>query len=199
MPWNITASLQGSIAGSSSVPHAFDGYDLSSRRYNHALGRSVSRFSSASPLARRGLPQNLLGHDSLSSLSLRDFGEFPDNDLGDLLREDGTGGFLEPNDDVFESQITLASLDNNDRNFLGFLQTRVQGSKTEERSRGIQGIAFYELLPHTSTSRSVATQALLHVLTLATKGVIRVSQGKRCRGAPYVIEDLEEIRLQIKD
>lgn len=196
MPWNITASLQGSVAGSSSVPRPFDAYDLSSRRHNRGLGRPGSRFSSASPLARRGLPQNLFGHDSLSSLSLRDFGEFQDDDLGDFLHGAGSDGIAEPNDNAFESQITLASLDNNDRNFLDFLQTRVQSSKDD---KGSQKIAFSELLPPASTSRAVATQALLHVLTLATKDVIQVSQGKRCQGPPYVIDDLDEIRLSIRD
>jgi hypothetical protein len=198
MPWNITTSLQGSVAGSSSVPRPFHSYDPSSRRYQRGLGKPVSRFSSASPLARRGLPQNLFGHDSLSSLSLRDFGDFHDDDLGDFI-EAGSDGFAEPNDNALESQVTLASLDNNDRNFLDFLQTRVQGSKTEQGSPGIQKIAFSELLPLVSTSRAVATQALLHVLALATNDLIQVSQGKRCQGAPYVIEDLDEIRLQARD
>lgn len=199
MPWNITASLQGSVVGSSSVPRPFDAYDLSSRPYNRGLGRPGSRFSSASPLARRGLPQNLFGHDSLSSLSLRDFGEFHDDDLGDILHGAGSDGFAEANDNAFESQITLASLDNNDRNFLDFLQTRVQNSRTDKRSPGVQKIAFSELLPQASTSRAVATQALLQVLTLATKDVIQISQGKRCQGAPYVIDDLDEIRLGVSD
>ncbi|GAM37642.1 Arg5,6 homolog [Talaromyces pinophilus] len=199
MPWNFTVSLQGSVAGSSSVPRPFDAYDLSSRRYNRGLGRPGSRFSSASPLARRGLPQNLFGHDSLSSLSLRDFGEFQDDDLGDFLHGAGSDGIAEANDNGFESQVTLASLENNDRNFLDFLQTRVQSSKADKGSPGIQKIAFSELLPQASTSRAVATQALLHVLTLATKDVIRVSQGKCCQGAPYVIDDLAEIRLSVKD
>lgn len=198
MPWNITASLQGSVAGSSSVPRPFDSFDLSSRRYNRGLGRPGSRFSSASPLARRGLPQNLFGHDSLSSLSLRDFGDFHDDDLGGFLYGTGSDGFAEPNDNAFESQITLASLDNNDRNFLDFLQTRVQNSKAGKGSPGIQKIAFSELLPPASTSRAVATQALLHVLTLATKDVIHVSQGKLSKGVPYIIEDLDEIRLSIR-
>lgn len=199
MPWNVTASLQGSVAGSSSVSRPFEGFDLSSRRYSRGLGRPGSRFSSASPLARRGLPQDLFGHDSLSSLSLRDFGDFHDDDIGHLLHGAGSDGFAEPNDNAFESQITLASLDNNDRNFLTFLKIRVQNSKVGKGSPGIQKIAFSELLPATSTSRAVATQALLHVLTLATKDVVQVSQGKRCKGAPYFIEDLDEIRLSIRD
>ncbi|EED15426.1 Rad21/Rec8 N terminal domain protein [Talaromyces stipitatus ATCC 10500] len=200
MPWNITASLQGSVAGSSSVPRPFNGYDSSSRRYR-GFGRPGSRFSSASPLARRGLPRDLFGRDSLSSLSLRDFGEFhDDDDLGDFPHATGSDGFAESsNNNAFESQVTLASLDNNDRNFLDYLQTRVQGTKVGRDSPGIQKISFSELLPPTSTSRAVATQALLHVLTLATKNVIQVSQGKRCRGAPYAIDDLHEIRLSIRD
>jgi meiotic recombination protein REC8 len=163
------------------------------------LGRPGSRFSSASPLARRGLPQDRFGHDILSSLSLRDFGEFNDDDLDDFIHGVDSDGYAEPNDNAFESQITLASLDNNDRNFLDFLQTHMQSSKAGQELSGVQQIAFSELLPPAFTSRAVATQALLHVLTLATKDVIQVSQGRRCRGAPYVIEDLDEIRMKIRD
>lgn len=185
MPWNITASLQGSIAGSSNYG---------------GLGKRGSRFPSASPLAGRGLPRDLFGHGSLSSLSLKDFGEFNNDDLG---------GFIDEGDNdehagrsKFESQATVSSLDDTDKNFLDFLKTGAQstelsqGSMTSPRS---SKIAFSKLLPPESTSRTVATQALMHVLILATKDVLRVSQVKRCHGPPNVIDDLDDIRLKISE
>lgn len=183
MPWNITASLQGSVAGSSSV----------SRTYYGGLNRRGSRFPSASPLAGRGLPLDLFGHDSLSSLSLKDFGEFHDDYAGDFIDE---GNFAEhAQRSQFESQATVSSLDDTDRNFLDFIKTGTQNARLGKNGN----IAFSTLLPPESTSRVVATQALLHVLTLATKDAIQVSQNKRCAGPPYAIDDLDEIRLEIRD
>lgn len=194
MPWNTTASLKGSLVGSSSVTRPFDGLEGSSQRFQRGFGRAGSRFSSASPLARRGLPRDLFSHESLSNLSLGDFGEFHDNDLEDLHREGRLGDSVEHlQEEAVDSQLSIASLDNNDKNFLDFLQKRVPRS-----AAGDEAVTFSELLPPSSTSRPVATQALLHVLTLATKNVIQVSQGRRCGGAPYIIEDLDEIRLIIK-
>ncbi|OKL62519.1 hypothetical protein UA08_02925 [Talaromyces atroroseus] len=189
MPWNITASLQGSVAGSSSV----------SRYYYGGLGRRGSRFPSASPLAGRGLPQDLFGHDSLSSLSLRDFGGFHDDGSGGFMDEDQSAQHAELS--KFESQLTVSSLDDTDRNFVDFLKVRVQHARLAqdgEESSQSQKMAFSKLLPPKLTSRAVATQALMHVLTLASKSIIQVSQSKRCQGPAYVIDDLDEIRLVIR-
>lgn len=192
MPWNTTASLKGSLVGSSSVTRPFDGLEGSSQRFHRGFGRARSRFSSASPLAKRGLSRDLFSHESLSNLSLGDFGEFHDNDLEDLQRR--LGDSVEHlQEDAVDSQLSIASLDNNDKNFLDFLQKRLPRS-----AAGDEAVTFSELLPPSSTSRPVATQALLHVLTLATKNVIQVSQGRPCGRGPYIIEDLDEIRLIVK-
>lgn len=190
MPWNITASLQGSVAGSSTV----------SRHYYGGLGRPGSRFPSASPLAGRSLRRDIFGHDSLSSLSLKDFGDFHDDELDGFVGEGTSEAPAERS--KFESQLTVSSLDDTDRNFLDFLHARAQSVKASGEGVGSPGsrkIAFSQLLPPDSTSRAVATQALMHVLTLATKDMLQVSQSKRCRGPAYVIDDLDEIRLRIRD
>jgi hypothetical protein len=146
------------------------------------------------------LPQDLFGHDSLSSLSLGDFGEFHDDGPGGFIDEDNAaeqGGISK-----FESQLTVSSLDDTDKNFIDFLRVRVQNAQLSQdgmESPRSQKITFSKLLPPKFTSRTVATQALMHVLTLATKNVIQVSQSKRCQGPAYIIDDLDEIRLQIRD
>lgn len=201
MPWNITASLQGSVAGSSSVPRPFDSFDRSSRRHFGRSNRLPSRFANLSPLAGRGLRQDLPGYDRLSSLSLDDFGDLNDNDMGVYMGEDIP---LEHADlfhdaverEAAETQETVSSLGHADRNFFDFLESRVQ-AQANTGTIPLQKMSFSGLFPAESTSRSVATQALMHVLTLATKNVIRVSQRRATRELPYSIEDLGEIYLAV--
>jgi hypothetical protein len=209
MPWNITASLQGSVAGSSSITRPFDSFDRSSRRHFGRSNRLPGRFANLSPLAGRGLRQDLSGYDRLSSLSLDDFGDINDNDMGAYLGEDIP---LEDADlfrdaeglDAAETQETVSSLGHADRNFFDFLESRVQAVKNDgdqaQANAGtmpLQKMGFSSIFPAESTSRSVATQALMHVLTLATKNVIRVSQRRATRGLPCSMEDLGDIYLVV--
>lgn len=192
MPWNITASLQGSVAGSSSIPRPFDSFDRSSRRHFGRSNRLAGRFANLSPLAGRGLRQVLSGHDRLSSLSLDGFDDLNDNEMGAYMGEDvalAHGDYEEPG--AAETQETVSSLGHDDRNFFDFLESRAQGQTHAQK------MSFSSIFPAESTSRSVATQALMHVLTLATKNVIRVSQGRPSRGLPCKMEDLGEIYLTV--
>lgn len=204
MPWNVTASLQGSAAGSSSVSRTLENYDLSSRRFHSGMGRRGSRLPSASPLAGRSLPRDLFGNGSLSSLSLEDFGQLHDDRMKDIIDDGGSDTYVGPyspsGDDCSGAKSILSGLHKTDRNFLDFLQTHAEGVKVAQESMGYphsQKIVFSILLPPKITSRAVATQALMHVLLLATKDVIHVSQKKRCQGPPYLIADLDEIRFNV--
>lgn len=206
MPWNITASLQGSVAGSSSIPRPFDSFDRSSRRHFGRSNRLPGRLANLSPLAGRGLRQDLAGYDRLSSLSLDDFGDLNDSDIGAYLGEDipldDADLFRDAEGpDAAETQETVSSLGHADRNFFDFLESQAQAVKPDrDQAAGtmpLQKMSFSSIFPVKSTSRSVATQALMHVLTLATKNVIRVSQRRATQGLPYSIEDLGEIYLAV--
>ncbi|KKA18397.1 Rad21/Rec8 N terminal domain protein, partial [Rasamsonia emersonii CBS 393.64] len=64
MPWNITASIQGSIHGSASS-RPFESMELSSRGQLGGFSRFGGRFINSSPLAGRGLAVDRVGHDRL--------------------------------------------------------------------------------------------------------------------------------------
>ncbi|OAX80781.1 hypothetical protein ACJ72_04876 [Emergomyces africanus] len=105
-----------------------------------------------------------------------------------------------------ESQWLAATLDQESANFLDFVKSKV-GEWREESAMAAAatdgggnyddededdddilpaatvGISFSSLLPPVVNSRIVATQALLHTLTLATKGALHVRQKKGIRYA----------------
>ena len=82
-----------------------------------------------------------------------------------------------------ESQWIRSTLDGESNNFLEFVRTRIQekdaGPGADElASETNQGgsITFEMLLPPTQHTKIVAAQALLHTLSLATKGLVNVRQ-----------------------
>lgn len=196
MPWNITASAQSSRHGSAlgtrragpgqiGRPHSVvsSGADGVT---NAGLDARRGRLTSASPLAGRGAmrgPMDLAGGmdwpsdqdidlDSLNGIGVGDY------DMGDD-GPDGKAG-AKPHSE---------NLDHQSVNFLTFVQERI-GDGTNKAA-----IAFSSLLPPQSNSSVVATEAFLHVLTLATSGGLRVRQKKAigARGA----EDVGDISIAL--
>ncbi|KGO64002.1 Rad21/Rec8-like protein, C-terminal [Penicillium expansum] len=180
MPWNITASIQSS-------------------RQRHRLGsvselssqgrKARSRLTSASPLAGRSY---LGGKDRLSLELLGDFGD--DLDLtryleGELATDRENISSLSPSK---RSALERAksTLDRESLNFIEFMKTKM-GTANDGNAGNVQTpssnvsspvvarlgqTTFASLLPPGRTTRAVATQALMNVLTLATKGVMHVHQ-----------------------
>lgn len=180
MPWNITASIQSS-------------------RQRHRLGsvselssqgrKARSRLTSASPLAGRSY---LGGQDRLSLELLGDFGD--DLDLtryleGELATDRENISSLSPSK---RSALERAqsTLDRESLNFIEFMKTKM-GTANDGNAGNVQTpssnvsspvvarlgqTTFASLLPPGRTTRAVATQALMNVLTLATKGVMHVHQ-----------------------
>ncbi|KAJ5969096.1 hypothetical protein N7501_005344 [Penicillium viridicatum] len=180
MPWNITASIQ-----SSRQRHRFGSVsELSSQ------GRKArSRLPSASPLAGRSY---LGGQDRLSVELLGDFGD--DLDLtryleGELATDRENISSLSPSK---RSALKRAksTLDRESLNFIEFMKTKMgtandgnAGNAQSPNSNMSSPVAarpgqttFASLLPPGSTTRAVATQALMNVLTLSTKGLLHVHQ-----------------------
>ncbi|KAJ5194373.1 hypothetical protein N7491_001711 [Penicillium cf. griseofulvum] len=180
MPWNITASIQSSRqrhrVGSVS--------ELSSQ------GRKArSRLTSASPLAGRSY---LEGQDRLSVELLGEFGD--DLDLtryleGELATDRENVSSLSPSKRS-ALEHAKSTLDRESLNFIEFMKTKIGTANYGEvgnaqspysnvsspvRAR-LGQTTFASLLPPGSTTRAVATQALMNVLTLATKGVLHVHQ-----------------------
>ena len=105
--------------------------------------------------------------------------------------------------DAKERKLLTSNLDQESLNFLEFLNSKTEvlpadvadkNAESQKASKdiphgdatGSSEIAFSTLLPPEKTSRVVATNALMHVLTLATKGLLTVYQ------EPYVDESTEE-------
>lgn len=170
MPWNITASVQSSQRGRLGSMS-----DFSTRGVQNSSGRLGSRtrgrLASASPLAGRGY------RDGLDGLSIPGH---VDEELDDLEREEITKYLESELAADYEGFSALSrrasaaravsSLDQESLNFLDFIKTGMDASPDTNH------VLFSSLLPPNETTRAVATQGLMNVLTLATKGVLTVSQ-----------------------
>ncbi|KAL4753731.1 hypothetical protein BDW72DRAFT_209545 [Aspergillus terricola var. indicus] len=203
MPWNITASVQSSRHGASAA-NIFGGLgsvsDLSSRGLPESvasfgrapsvgpsgIGRPRNRLTSASPLAGRGFPYDLdnlsiPGHydDDLDKLEGFDLGNYlDDNVIGDNNSNADAAGPSHKSQEL-QNSLTESVMDQEGINFLGFLAAKIESLKpAEESAEGASAteITFSTLLPFQETSATVATQGLMHILALATKGFLRVRQ-----------------------
>ncbi|MCJ1393678.1 hypothetical protein MMC18_006554 [Xylographa bjoerkii] len=201
MPWNITASAQGSRQSSMAHGRRFTssvgGFPTSAGNSSSmppppfgttdSFNRRASRLVSASPLLGRG-PHR---HSSI---------ELPVHDNN----EDLPGGRLLPDDQALEdfqlygpaadvdtqtaaqSQWVRETLDRESTNFLEFVKAEMAATsaKVNEDEDELAGdfhipkdfINFHELLPPAQHSKIVAAQAFHHMLALANKGLLNVDQ-----------------------
>lgn len=133
------------------------------------LPRPGSRLTSASPLVGRGPAQPAIVVD--------DFQLDPGTDLqmDDLHREDdfelyGAAAQVDTQT-AAQSQWQNSILTSESANFLSFVESALNEGEQQDES-----IDFETLLPPKDNSNIVAAQAMLHVLTLGTKGVLAVDQ-----------------------
>lgn len=163
MPWNITASIQSSrqrprLGSVGEISNA-------SRR---------GRLTSASPLAGRGYrdphDQDLgLGFDvPINADDEQDELEITRYLEGELAADNGDISMIEGRQSYEEARIRR-ELDQESLNFWDFIKDDFERSLSHSQK-------FTELLPPRETSRSVAMQGFMNLLTLATKGAIRVWQ-----------------------
>lgn len=151
-----------------------------------SLDRRASRFPSASPLVGRGLPR-------YSSLELP-MGNDDDDLLGGRLMSDdqalddfqlyGPGAAVDTQT-AADSQWVRSTLNQEANNFLAFVQAKIkefpaaEDDEEDELSRDARprvSVTFEELLPPEQNTKVVASQALYHVLALATKSLLHVQQ-----------------------
>lgn len=177
MPWNLNSAQSSRIGRLGSLSELSTKFVIGESSLRP--GRQ-GRLTSASPLSGRGY------RERLESLSLQgvDGLEGFDEDL-EISR------YLEAELAADKEDITTLSrrasaiqrvasqLDQESMNFFDFIQDSMGENGQGE-------MAFSGLLPPGKTSRTVATQGLMNVLTLATKGVLSVSQEPyRDTGAEY--------------
>ena len=141
--------------------------------------RASRRLTSASPLLGRGRDAGLRPSDL--SLGL------PSGDDDDMLGADdpaledfelfGPAAAVDTQT-AGQSQWLSGILERESRNFLDFVNVRLEDkAEAEEQEEMVDSITFEELLPPAQNTKVVASQAFLHVLTLATKGLLTVQQG----------------------
>ena len=182
-------SRQGSIPSGIPLQSSVGGFASSAARRSSTvpgpLERRGSRLTSASPLVGRGQ------HERYSSLELpmpEDGDVLPTGRDFSALGADGDFQLYGPAAGVStqtagESQWVRAALDAESNNFLEFVKAQVAetlGDLEEDELAGEpdqgRSISFEGLLPPTQHTKIVAAQALLHVLALATKGLMDVQQ-----------------------
>lgn len=194
-PWNRSASLRGSRQGSIGHGHGFassvGGFATSGGRLSSlppiagvgSMDRRASRITSASPLLGRG-PEHQGDFD---------IPYFDENDLlggpstsvaGDDFQYYGPAAGVDTQT-AAQSQWLRAALDRESNNFLQFIQTEIsnKAAAAQEAEDELSGdiiapdsVVFEELLPPAQNTKIVAAQALLHVLALTTKSLIKVDQ-----------------------
>ncbi|KFY07064.1 hypothetical protein V492_07483 [Pseudogymnoascus sp. VKM F-4246] len=171
MPWNVSASVNSFRQRSSSV--------VPGRHSSVVPSRPGSRHPSASPLLGRG---RLLSDNDL---------EFPAGGEGNTsVLEDEEFEALGPSAAVDtqtaqNSQWVADALETESLNFLEFV--RSSHAEVEEDFYDLEDhdidngpkekwVGFERLFPPRDSSRVVAAQAFLHVLGLATKNLLKVTQ-----------------------
>ncbi|KAK4507285.1 hypothetical protein PRZ48_001020 [Zasmidium cellare] len=147
------------------------------------ISRRGSRLTSASPLVGRGPVIPDLDTDGIQ------FGGGSDIGMGGLTGDEefelfGPAAQVDTQT-VAQTQWQRAALGAESANFLEFLQTaiddadvaRAEAAAGDEEDETLEGSVDFEtiLLPEKNSS-IVAAQAMLHVLTLGTKGLINVTQ-----------------------
>lgn len=162
MPWNITASQRGSsvmrsragsIAGSISAVGGITGRTPK----QHARLRSGSLLAGRAPSIASGGDQAASGSSAGDDIGITLGTDF------DLFGPAGAG-----------EQLQHPTLDVESDNFLGFIHNAMEEKETSEAEP--DQVTFEELLPPESNSFTVAAQGFLHVLSLASKGLLLVSQ-----------------------
>lgn len=199
MPWNAYASSRpGSVrpglsaARVSSSAHRRGTFDVNIPSSNV---KRVSQLIRESPLdpRRRMLQSSVLGgssnQDNTDLVSLGGDFEIDDDELNARLAGDLDEDFeLKMPVEDMNTQETAAShwvsekLEEEAFNFLEFLHTTIRKKEkkaaVETGHDGNTSMTFEELLPPHRNNEIVAAQGLLHVLSLATKGLIEVRQNE---------------------
>lgn len=216
MPWNITASIQssrhetsaanvfrgfGSVSDFSShgIPESASSFTRDHGAGISGIGRARNRLTSASPLAGRGFPYDIdslsipgHGDDDLDRLEGFDLTEYLEaGPIGDSNSiQEAAGPHYRSQADL-QNSLSESVMDQEGLNFLDFLAVKINSLKLGKDEAGEDPsarneITFSTLLPPQKTSRAVATQGLMHILALTTKGFLSVRQ------STYVDQSSEE-------
>jgi meiotic recombination protein REC8, fungi type len=203
MPWNVSASRHGSdhpfgsgLLGGLGSSVGGQGMGMEFGPPSAFISRRGTRLTSASPLLGRGgtiqrysslellKPVKLVGGEASD-------GSFDNSGMqlgGDDMIGDPEFQLYGPaaavdTQTAAQSQWVAAALDMEAHNFLVFLTAEInakvvaaEGAADRLKEDDVETVTFQSLLPPEQHSKVVAAQGLLHVLSLATKGLIEVKQ-----------------------
>lgn len=188
LPWNRSASRHGSaqpLLGAGLGVSSSAGGPGSGMRFgpgNVMAGRR-SRLVSSSPLGGKG--GQFLDLDDLHDLAAQ---QMADDDTpildADAFEQYGPAAAVDTQT-AAQSQWMRSTLENEAQNFLGFVEAQL--IERGEDGQLAESVTLDQLLPPAENSGVVAAQALLHVLALTTKGLLKVQQE----------EDFGEIVLKV--
>jgi meiotic recombination protein REC8, fungi type len=203
MPWNVSASRHGSgylfgsgLPGGLGSNVGGQGMGMEFGPPSALTSRRGTRLTSASPLLGKGgtiRRYSSLGLPEQVKLAGGEAGggSFDDSGMqlgGDDIIDDPEFQLYGPaaavdTQTAVQSQWVAAALDMEVHNFLVFLTAEVnakivvaEGTADRLEEDDVETVTFQSLLPPEQHSKVVAAQGLLHVLSLATKGLIEVKQ-----------------------
>nr|POE59115.1 hypothetical protein CFP56_24385 [Quercus suber] len=176
-PWNSGSQRPSNILSAGGLPTSTGGAPFM------PVSRRGSRLISHSPLEKHGLSNQHLNMDDL---------QLPGSEVHIGLTSDDEFELYGPaaNADTqtaAQSQWQRSILDFENANFLVFVQTSIDEADRrralapaddEENEQVFSSVDFETLLPPRSNSTIVAAQALLHVLALGTKNLLRIQQSE---------------------
>lgn len=166
MPWNHSASIRGSSVIPRSVTTGM------TNRFERS--RPGSRMVSASPLHGKGTAAALE--------ALRDLGSDMDVDFGgaDYAPPGMSSDYPEAAVPVETSKYIQESLADEGDNFLHFVHDALANKRRAQADLGdvseVDELTFAEVLPPSKHSKKHASQGMMLVLVLGTKGSLNVSQ-----------------------
>lgn len=221
MPWNASLSRHGSVqrlrsgrTGGISPSVGGTGAGVEFGQLSALTGRRGSRLISASPLFGRGGTR-----PRYSSLELPEQPKLARGDAGEwsaAMDDHATrpGDNSEQGHDfqlyspaaavdtqtAAQSQGVMSALDAEAQNFLAFLRMEVNAEIIAAKQAGVMvgdddmgKVTFEGLLPPEQHSKTVAAQGLLHVLSLATKGLVTLRQQEAFESiAIWIVDGQEE-------
>ena len=147
-------------------------------RDSEGPGRPLHRASSIAPDGPENLEYGISSdHFDLGALDFPTSDNVPGDDTA--LQHHANADFerfgpaaLVSTQTAEQSQWVRETLDHEANNFLDFVKAAVAKHDTAEHGR----VTFEELLPPSQNTNIVAAQGLLHVLSLATRGELEVTQ-----------------------
>jgi meiotic recombination protein REC8 len=203
MPWNVSTSRQGAgrpfgsgLRSGFSSSVGGPGASLGIGPPSALIGRRGTRLASASPLLGRGSTAQRYSSLELPERAKLSSSEAGGGLFGDSLTQLGGDDMVDDlefqlygpaatvdTQTATQSQWVAVVLDTEAHNFLAFLRAEIDAKVVAAddavdrlEKYGMETVTFQGLLPPEQHSKVVAAQGLLHVLSLATKGLIEVRQ-----------------------